>query len=178
MIIDQKTTEKYETLERLINGEKVESLKPIIEYLKEGIKNDKEFYNFLLAKYPPVVILTDTIGYRELLLVEWMGKIYPCWTTGHSNKTVPCFSKPPIPFATIHNGKVYGAEGKNQYWDQDKFEGVSTIEQFKQRIKELQQEAEDYIEALSFNSEHKTIENATSSEIVKPETTIKAQTLF
>jgi hypothetical protein len=169
---------KYETLEKFINGEKIEDLTPIIEFVKEKVQSDVEFYNYFFTKYPPIVIITDTIGYREFLLAEWMGKLYPCWTTGHSDKKAPCLSKQPIPFAIIYNGKVYGAEGKTQYWHYDDFEKCNTIEEFKQRIKELKEEFKKFIEALSFNSEHKTwehTENTKTLKIVKSEPIIELQ---
>ena len=72
-----------------------------------------------------------------------MGVFYPCWSTGHSDKTAKIFQSPPIPFAVTFNGKVYASEGKNQYWDweqYDYFNGCSSLEDFKNRIEKLKAE--------------------------------------
>ncbi|MEW6418565.1 MAG: hypothetical protein AB1480_10640 [Nitrospirota bacterium] len=69
-----------------------------------------------------------------------MGMLYPCWTTGHSEKNAKVCQNPPIPFAVTLNGQVYAAEGENQYWHYHHFDGCNNFDEFKNRIEELKAE--------------------------------------
>jgi hypothetical protein len=132
---------QYEILEKFIKGEKIENLTPVIEYLRQHLQHDGNFYHYLIEKYPPKTLLTDQIGHRQFLLAEWMGRLYPCWTTGHSEKNAKVFQNPPIPFAVTFDGQVYAAEGENQYWQHyHYFDDCNSIDDFKNRLKELKAE--------------------------------------
>jgi hypothetical protein len=129
---------EYEILEKFIKGEKIENLTPVVEYLRQHLQHDGNFYHYLIEKYPPKILLTDQIGHRHFLLAEWMGRLYPCWTTGHSEKNAKVFQSPPIPLAVALNGQVYAAEGENQYWQHyHYFDDCSSLEDFKNKIEEL-----------------------------------------
>ena len=99
-----------------------------------------------------------------------MGVFYPCWSTGHSDKTAKIFQSPPIPFAVTFNGKVYASEGKNQYWDweqYDYFNGCSSTEGVRQ-TKEMQMNNKEIISRL-FPVLKEAIENMPSKTEFEPD---------
>lgn len=131
---------KYAVLEKFIKGEQIEEISPVVEYIRSFIFEDSEFFAYLRSKYPYKIIREAKLwGHRGFLLVEWMGKYYPCWTTGHSSiKGVSAFNGI---FAIEHDKEVYAASGEGQYWESyNDFNGCVTLEDFNKRINELEAE--------------------------------------